>query len=155
MYIDWILDPAYNAGMRNITGSLVEGDDFFDRPKILARLHRDLDNLGNILLVAPRRVGKTSLVMRLCHQRRSSHDRKAVYLNVEGQPNEFAFVECLIAELAKAELHPELLTRAVGVFNKLRQSFPGGIKMPGLDFSLGEVADPSLLTLRKVLESVL
>jgi hypothetical protein len=28
-----------------------EGDDFFDRPKVLAKLHRELDNLANILLV--------------------------------------------------------------------------------------------------------
>ena len=52
--------------MRNIIGNPVEGDDFFDRPEILALLRRELENLANILLVAPRRVGKTSLVIRLC-----------------------------------------------------------------------------------------
>jgi uncharacterized protein len=52
--------------MRNIIGAPAEGDDFFDRPKILAQLSRELGNLANILLVAPRRVGKTSLVLRFC-----------------------------------------------------------------------------------------
>jgi len=35
--------------MRNIIGSPAEGDDFFDRPKILKRLLRELNDLANIL----------------------------------------------------------------------------------------------------------
>src|SRR5579859_6724626 len=98
--------------MRNITGAPVEGDDFFDRPAILAKLRRDLDNLANILLVAPRRVGKTSLVLRLCEQWKLDQKRQAVFLNVEGRGDELAFAEKLIDELGKAGLNPELLTRA-------------------------------------------
>src|SRR5436305_12327364 len=104
--------------MRNIIGSPPEGDDFFDRPRILAKLRRELDNLANILLVAPRRVGKTSLVLRLCEQWRSDPKRKAVFLNVEGRGDELAFAEKLIDELGKAGLNPELLTRALGIFAK-------------------------------------
>ena len=70
--------------MRNITGSPVERTDFFDRPRDLARLQRELSNGANLLLTAPRRVGKTSLVLRLCEleraagscQRRSRHRKQ-------------------------------------------------------------------------------
>jgi len=51
--------------MRTVTGSPVEHDDFFDRPRALARLQRELADGANPLLTAPRRVGKTSLVLRL------------------------------------------------------------------------------------------
>src|SRR5687768_2803767 len=127
--------------MRNIIGNPAEGDDFFDRPKILAKLHRELDNQANILLVAPRRVGKTSIVIRLCEERRSKPKQKAVFLNVEGRSDELAFAEKLIDELAKAGLNPDFLTRATGVFTKIRQAIVGeGITVPGLDVSLGEAS---------------
>jgi uncharacterized protein len=140
--------------MRNIIGGPAAGDDFFDRPKILEKLLRDLNDLANILLVAPRRVGKTSLVIRLCEQWRADEKRKAVFLNIEGRGDELAFAEKLIEELAKAGLHPESLTRAMEVFTKVRQRLGGGIKVPGFEVSLGEAADADHSTLGKVLESV-
>src|SRR5271163_2995563 len=128
--------------MRNIIGSPAEGDDFFDRPKILDRLRRELDNLANILLVAPRRVGKTSLVIRLCENWRSDPKQKAVFLDVEGRGDEFAFAEKLIEELARAGLNPDILTRMMGAFAKIRQNVLGkGITIPGLEISLGEAAE--------------
>ena len=141
--------------MRNIIGSPAEGDDFFNRPKILDRLRRELNNQANILLVAPRRVGKTSLVIRLCDDWRKVKPQQAVFLNVEGRGDELAFAEKLIEELARAGLHPELLTRATSLFTKLRQGLGGkGIQLPGLEISLGEGADPEHSTLAKVLESI-
>ena len=141
--------------MKNILGSPAEGDDFFDRPIILAKLRRDLDHLANILLVAPRRVGKTSLVLRLCEQWKADHKGKAIFLNVEGRGDELSFAEKLIEELASSGLHSENLTRAVGVFTKFRQAIGvKGIKVPGLEVSLGEAADADHSTLGKVLESV-
>ncbi len=141
--------------MRNIIGSPAEGDDFFDRPKILDRLRRKLENLANILLVAPRRVGKTSLVIRLCENWSSDPKQKAVFLNVEGRGDEFAFAEKLIEELARAGLNPDILTRAMGAFTKIRQNVAGkGIAVPGFEISLGEAADANHATLGKMLESV-
>ena len=140
--------------MRNIIGNPAEGDDFFDRPKILAKLRRQLENSANILLVAPRRVGKTSVVIRLCEEWRAEPHRKAVYLNVEGRGEELAFAEKLIDELAKAGLHPELMTRAMGFFSKLRQKLAGGIQVPGLEISLGDATDVDHSTLGKLLESI-
>jgi uncharacterized protein len=141
--------------MKNITGAPVEGDDFFDRPQILSKLRRDLDNLANILLVAPRRVGKTSLVLRLCERWRSEQKRNAVFVNVEGRSDELAFAEKLIDELRKAGLNPAFFTRALGVFTKIRQGLGGkGLKVAGFEVSLGEAADVDHSTLGKVLESV-
>src|SRR5262249_55481027 len=87
--------------MRNIIGNPAEGADFFDRPKKLSKLRRELDNLANILLVAPRRFGKTSLALRLCEETTREHKRKAVFLNVEGRSDELAFAEKLIDELSE------------------------------------------------------
>lgn len=52
----------------NIVGNTVQGDDFFDRERelssVLARLQTD-----HVLLLAPRRVGKTSLMYRVREDR--------------------------------------------------------------------------------------
>ena len=80
--------------MRNITGSPVEEDDFFDRPRDLQRLRRELGNDANILFTAPRRVGKTSLILRLCEQCRED-GWSAAFLNVEGCSDELTFAENL------------------------------------------------------------
>jgi hypothetical protein len=50
--------------MRNINGAHATGDDFFGREPELLRLVRTLLN-DSVLLSAPRRVGKSSLILRL------------------------------------------------------------------------------------------
>ncbi len=50
--------------MQNVTGQVVEGDNFFDREREMARFWEGLET-DNLLLLAPRRVGKTSVLRRM------------------------------------------------------------------------------------------
>ncbi len=50
------------AGLKNKYGPWVSGEDFFNRDMEVRRLTELIDDGNNILVVAPRRVGKTSLV---------------------------------------------------------------------------------------------
>ncbi len=140
--------------MRNVTGSPVEDDDFFDRPRDLARLQRELSNGANILLTAPRRVGKTSLVLRLCELERRA-ERGAVFMNVEGCHDELAFAERLVDGLRESGLHPEALSRLSLAFRKARQAF-GGLKVgaAGVDMEMSAAEDPDHSTLGRALESI-
>jgi type IV secretory pathway ATPase VirB11/archaellum biosynthesis ATPase len=52
--------------MRNIVGTPVRGDDYFERPKATARIWGALENGENLLLSSPWRTGKTSLLRHLC-----------------------------------------------------------------------------------------
>ncbi len=140
--------------MRNITGTPVEHDDFFDRPRDLARLQRELENGANLLLTAPRRVGKTSLVLRLCElERQAGHG--AVFINVEGCHDELAFAEKLVDGLNESGLHPETLSRLALAFRKTRQAI-SGLKLgaAGVDIEVEEVDEPGQSTLGRALESV-
>jgi predicted AAA+ superfamily ATPase len=91
-------------GRETLSVALPKGTISSTGHKSSPKLHRELDNSANLLLVAPRRVGKTSLVIRLCKQWGSGTNRKAVFLNVEGRADELSFAEKLIDELAKAPM---------------------------------------------------
>ena len=140
--------------MRNVTGSPVEHEDFFDRPRDVARLQRELANGANALLTAPRRVGKTSLVLRLCELEREA-GRCAVFMNVEGCHDELAFAEKLIDSLNESGLHPESLSRISLTFRKARQMLSGlRVGAAGVDMEMGSAEDPDHSTLGRAVESI-
>jgi hypothetical protein len=140
--------------VRNVTGSPVEHDDFFDRPRDVARLQRELANGANPLLTAPRRVGKTSLVLRLCELEREA-GRCAVFINVEGCHDELAFAEKLVDGLNESGLHPEPLTRLSLALGKIRHAL-GGVKVgaAGVDLEMPSADDPDHSTLGRAVESI-
>lgn len=51
--------------MRNKVGQSVFGDDFFERPGIVSKIKRSLENGNHVYLSAPRRVGETSIMHHL------------------------------------------------------------------------------------------
>ena len=63
--------------MKISVGNPVEGDDFFGREQEQARAWRKLEG-SHLLMLAPRRIGKTSLILRLCATART-HGRYAVH----------------------------------------------------------------------------
>jgi hypothetical protein len=141
--------------MRNVTGSPVEHADFFDRPRDVLRLQRELANGANALLTAPRRVGKTSLVLRLCELERQA-GRCAVFMNVEGCHDELAFAEKLVDGLSESGLHPEPISRVSLAFRKARQALSGlKVGAAGVDMEMGSADDPDQSTLGRAVESIL
>jgi hypothetical protein len=95
--------------MRNITGSVIEGSDFFDRETELARLWGDLET-DNLLMLSPRRIGKTSILRRM-HQDAHSHGFDgAIFQDVSACRDEFAFVR----QIATALLETDGADRAWG-----------------------------------------
>jgi len=78
--------------LSNIVGNTVQGEDFFDREHELDRVLERLET-DNVLLLAPRRVGKTSLMYRV-REKDKELGRLAAYLdllsavakNPEGEP---------------------------------------------------------------------
>lgn len=48
--------------MRNIIGQPVKGEDFFERPKLIKKIHKTLDAKLPVLLTGPKKSGKTSIL---------------------------------------------------------------------------------------------
>lgn len=139
--------------MRNVTGSPVEADDFFERPNDIVRLQREIANGANILLTAPRRVGKTSLVLRLCELEHEA-GRCTVFINVEGCHDELAFAEKLVDALSESGLHPGVMGRVALGLRKARQAMAGmKIGAAGVDLQIAS-EDPEHSTLGRAVENI-
>lgn len=141
--------------MKNKTGSPVEGDDFFDRERELASFQRNLENEADLLLTAPRRVGKTSFVLRLCERWKGMPNRKAAFCNVEACHDEFDFAESLIDALRKEHLQADWLPRIADGFRKFREQFKGIKVGAGVNVEITGVPDLDHTTLSRLLESIL
>jgi hypothetical protein len=77
----------------NIVGNTVQGEDFFDRERELERVLERLQT-DNVLLLAPRRVGKTSLMYRV-REKEKELGHLAAYLSVADVDTELQFVQKL------------------------------------------------------------
>ncbi|MCE2520830.1 MAG: ATP-binding protein [Alphaproteobacteria bacterium] len=84
--------------MRNIVGQAVVGDDLYGRQHELARLREMLGQGEHVLMLAPRRVGKTSLMLEL--RRTPPGDCDVIYVDVEGGDGPADCVAAILAELA-------------------------------------------------------
>lgn len=110
--------------MENIAGSPVEGKNFFGREKIVKDLHEILVN-DDILLLGPRRIGKTSTARAVMEAVRKDGWR-AIEINVAACRNEFDFLDKLESKLA-----PELASfsdKAKGVIGDAFDKVSGRIK---------------------------
>ena len=84
--------------MRNITGQAVVGDDLYGREYELAQLWERLEQGEHILMLAPRRVGKTSLMLEIRRAPRRNWD--VFYVDVESGEGPADCVAAILAALA-------------------------------------------------------
>jgi hypothetical protein len=138
--------------MRNITGTPVEGQDFFGREEEVLQFLELLEENANILLTAPRRVGKTSFVLEVC-RRWEEEGKKATLLDVEDCADELAFAERLLGSLEKSGVGRGLLDSIGLSLRKIRKAL-GRIKLgaAGVNADLG---DETTETVASVVEGLL
>lgn len=84
--------------MRNITGQAVVGDDLFGRTYELKRLWEKLEQGEHILMLAPRRVGKSSLMQELNRAPRKNWD--VFYVDVQHGEGPADCIAAILASLA-------------------------------------------------------
>lgn len=84
--------------MKNVVGQVVRGEDFFDRKRETAELWRRLA-AGHVLMLAPRRVGKTSLMH---HLKASSTEAQRVhFVDLQGVAEPAAMLSKILVATAE------------------------------------------------------
>ncbi len=141
--------------MRNITGQAVSGDDFFHRPREIKRLWKALESGSNILITAPRRVGKTSI---LFHFRDNpQQDFSFVYIITESIDSENEFYKRLYVEIAKSDFigrWEKAVQSATGAVRKVLDKIKG-FRVGGTGIDLNKSEEPAYFTeLVELLESL-
>jgi hypothetical protein len=114
--------------MKIVVGNPVEGDNFFGREKEQRQLWRKLQT-NHLLMLAPRRIGKTSLIKRL-RDTAQAHNSKVLYCSFAPCQDEFGCIN---------EIH-----KAIGDDKTLQKTFTTalstlkGIKFAGFGIDLKE-----------------
>ncbi|MBI3272710.1 MAG: ATP-binding protein [Planctomycetes bacterium] len=113
----------------NKAGPWVHGDDFWDRVEEVRRLQELLHEGNNVLLVAMRRIGKTSLV-RETFDHMTKGGYYALFVDVQGCTRP----EDVIVEISKAtRIHKPLWDRTLDIFKSFLSSLGQSIDSVALD----------------------
>jgi hypothetical protein len=98
----FIFAPKFNGIMKKsfIYGVAVKGDNFTDREKETRRLKQDFENGQNMILISPRRMGKTSLVKKV-QTLVDTQSIVTVYMDIYDCRNEYEFYNKFAAALMK------------------------------------------------------
>jgi hypothetical protein len=112
--------------VRNIVGQAAKGDDFWKREDELEDIWREIEARAHVLLVAPRRVGKTSIMMYMLDNPKEGYS--TLYVSTESAETEDEFWQKLFDAFQDAKFVGGL-TKAS---SKLKQAL-GSIKSIGPD----------------------
>ena len=83
-----------------VYGMSVEGDNFTDRVKETLRLKLDFENGINVVLVSPRRIGKSSVVQKVIKEI-TNPEIKTVFMDIYDCRSEYDFYNRFASELLK------------------------------------------------------
>ena len=128
--------------MKNCVGQAVRGDDFFDRKNELLSIWDAIESGSNILLAAPRRVGKTSIML---HMQDSPLENYIVmYIDTESADSENEFWQKIFNALQEEDFINKLKSHAKTWVSKLLNIKIKKISASGVEFGDGKILDYSL-----------
>ncbi len=78
-------------GPRIIIGAKVTGDYYYPRPQIIKEIWEEIKKGNNVLIAAPRRVGKTSVMTNMVENCPEGY--KCIFENIQGIKSEVLFYE--------------------------------------------------------------
>jgi len=116
------------ANLKNKYGPWVSGDDFFDREMEIRLLTELIDQGINTLIVAPRRVGKTSLIQETF---RRMEERKRYYLLYADVQHCSTPEEVIVAISLVAYPHQALQDKVLGAFSAFLKHFRENVDSVG------------------------
>jgi len=108
--------------INNITGSPVEGDNFFGREKDLEYIWKHIQKGNSVILSAPRRVGKSSLAKKVI-QRAKEAGWNSLEINLEEIKSEEGFLRVFIKELQNQDWWEKTKGKSSEIIENLLSAF--------------------------------
>jgi len=133
---------SWNVNMKNIVGQAVRDKDFWDRKNEVDDIWDAINNGGHILLSAPRRVGKTSIMYKIFDE--PQHGFIPIYIDTESADSQSEFWSKIFNSLMDEEFTNGLKTKAKNFFDKIKSINICGISAEGVEFGDGKVIDYKL-----------
>lgn len=87
--------------MKNVIGTPARGRSFYQRNREISRIITKLEDGNNLNIAAPRRIGKTSILLYLLDSKVGGHIY--VYVDTEAINKEEEFFKKLVKEILKAD----------------------------------------------------
>lgn len=114
--------------IRNIIGKPVAGPNFFGRERELDELKRIAED-EHVLLLAPRRVGKTSLLLALQAETNKAEGTPSSYVSVAAARDELHFVELVLDSIYATDTGAKLKPNRIGSWLQRKGRQIRGIKL--------------------------
>lgn len=137
--------------MKNCVGQAVRGDNFWNRENELEDIWEKISTGSNILLSAPRRVGKTSIMFHL--QDNPKENYIVIYINTESADSENEFWLKVFNALLEEEFVNKLKAHSQTIWQKIKNIKINKITTSGVEFGDGENLD-YLLAFEKLLKNI-
>lgn len=125
--------------MKNCVGQVVRGDDFWDRKVELETIWDAIDFGSHILLVAPRRVGKTSIMHKIKDEPKEGYI--VIYIDTESADNESEFWHKLFNAMMEEDFVNKLKSKSKVLYEKITNLRIKKISATGVEFGDGEILD--------------
>lgn len=122
--------------MKNIVGQAARSTNFWNRPYELADIWEAIDNGSHILLCAPRRVGKTSIMYKIVDEPKAGYI--PIYIDTESADSEAEFWSKVFNALMEEDFIASLKTKAKNFWDQIKNINVKSITMDGVEFGDGD-----------------
>ncbi len=119
---------------RNIVGTPARGDDFYGREDLMELIWEKLED-NHILLAAPRRFGKTSVMLNLLDNPRDKFN--VIHFDLEPVTEPVDFIVTLLDKLRYDEKIRNVLKKGSKGLRKFLEDINFNVNISGVDFRIG------------------
>ncbi len=121
--------------MQTIVGQVARGEDFWDRKDEMEDIWKAIESGSHILISAPRRVGKTSIMYKVVDEPKEGYI--PIYVNTESADSQQEFWQKLFHALVEEEFVNGLKAQAYLFWKKLKGIKIKKISSKGVEFGDG------------------
>ncbi len=125
--------------MKNCVGQVVRGNDFWNREVELENIWDAINSGSHILLVAPRRVGKTSIMHKIKDEPKDGYI--VIYIDTESADNENEFWHKLFNAMMEEDFVNKLKSKSKVFYERLTNVKIKKVSASGVEFGDGETLD--------------